>query len=304
MKSKAHKGKRAHGWRPRKPLALIGLRAVFQVAGLLAPPVAARLAHFLWFRPQRYRMPAREQALLANARVDTVRLADKQVVVYAWGSGPTVLLVHGWSGRGAQLGEFIAPLVDAGFQVVTFDAPAHGRSSGSETNIKEVSEVILKLARDLAPVHGVVAHSFGLPCVLYAFSQQPFGKRVVGIGAPATLDGLMDKFARQLALSARTVKILRGILERRFGEDVWTRFSAQSMAAHAAVPALIIHDHDDRDVSWHEGEAIANAWPHARFLRTEGLGHRRVLRDRDVIARVVEFIGRSAKRAATQYQKG
>ena len=293
MKPKqGHKTTRAaHGWRPRKPLALIGLRAVFQISGLLAPALAARLAHYLWFRPQRYRMPAREEVLLGDARVDTLRHAGKQIVVYAWGQGPTVLLVHGWSGRGAQLGEFVAPLVEAGFKVVSFDAPAHGRSSGGDTNIKEVSEVILELARDFAPVHGVIAHSFGLPCVLYALSQESFVRRVVGIGAPATLEGLMDKFARQLALSERTVAILRGMLERRFGEDVWTRFSAQSMAEQAEVPALIIHDHDDRDVSWHEGEAIANAWPHARFLRTEGLGHRRVLRDGGVIARSVEFLG-------------
>jgi pimeloyl-ACP methyl ester carboxylesterase len=252
--------------------------------------LAARLAHYLWFRPQRYRMPAREQALLADARIDTLRHADKQVVAYSWGEGPTVLLIHGWAGRGAQLGAFAAPLVARGYRVIALDLPAHGRSSGHDTHIKEVAEVILKLAADVGPVHGVVAHSFGLPCVLYALQQRAFVQRVVGIGAPATLDGLMEKFARQLALSARTVAILRGILERRFGADVWERFSAQAMAASVDVPALIVHDHDDRDVSWHEGEAVANAWPHARFLRTEGLGHRRILRDADVIARSVEFL--------------
>jgi pimeloyl-ACP methyl ester carboxylesterase len=292
MKSKRqHPKRRSHGWRPRQPLALIGLRALFKLTGVLAPPVAARLAHYLWFRPQRYRMPARERALLTQARVDKLRHAGKQIVVYSWGnSGPTVLLVHGWSGRGAQLAEFVAPLIAAGFRVVTFDAPAHGRSSGHETSIVEVSAVILKLAHDFAPIHGVIAHSFGLPCVMYTLRQQRFAQSVVGIGAPATLDGLMDKFAHQLALSRRTVTILRDLLERRFGRDVWTSFSAQSIAADIDVPALIIHDHDDRDVSWHEGEAIANAWPHARFLRTEGLGHRRILRDPEVIGRIVKFL--------------
>jgi pimeloyl-ACP methyl ester carboxylesterase len=62
------------------------------------------------------------------------------------------------------------------------------------------------------------------------------------------------------------------------------------MAPHVGLPALIIHDHDDRDVSWHEGEAIARAWPHARFLRTEGLGHRRILLDPEVIGRAVRFL--------------
>ncbi len=36
--------------------------------------------------------------------------------------------------------------------------------------------------------------------------------------------------------------------------------------------------------------AVARAWPHARFLRTEGLGQYRILRDPQVIDRVVRFL--------------
>jgi len=38
-------------------------------------------------------------------------------------------MVHGWNGRGAQLGAFAPELVRVGFRVVTFDTPAHGRSA-------------------------------------------------------------------------------------------------------------------------------------------------------------------------------
>jgi pimeloyl-ACP methyl ester carboxylesterase len=113
---------------------------------------------------------------------------------------------------------------------------------------------------------------------------------VVALSTPATLDGLVEKFSGSLALSPRTVQILRDMLVQRFGEDLWTRFSAQDMAQRAGLPALIIHDRDDRDVPWQEGEAVAGAWPRARFVRTEGLGHRRILRDPEVIGRVVDFL--------------
>ena len=56
--------------------------------------------------------------------------------------GSTVLMVHGWNGRGAQLGAFAPELVHAGFRVVTFDTPAHGRSPGRATNLPEISEAI------------------------------------------------------------------------------------------------------------------------------------------------------------------
>ncbi len=90
--------------------------------------------------------------------------------------------------------------------------------------------------------------------------------------------------------SMTALQILRDMLMRRFGKDMWTRFSSQNMAHSVGLPALIIHDRDDRDIPWQEGEAVARAWPHARFLRTEGLGHRRILRDPDVIDRVVRFL--------------
>jgi pimeloyl-ACP methyl ester carboxylesterase len=275
------------------PLALVALRLLFRLSGAVAPLLAARFASYLWYRPQRHRPPAREQALLGRAQHVPVHHAGKRIALYHWGKGPAVMLVHGWSGRGAQLGEFVEPLVGAGYRVVAFDAPAHGRSDGRDTTILEISEVILRLVPDFGPVHAVIAHSFGVPCVLFALQQQGFARRVVALSTPATLDGLLEKFAGTLALSPRTVQIMRDMLVQRFGEDVWTRFSVQNMAQRIGLPALIIHDRDDRDVPWQEGEAVARAWPNARFLRTEGLGHRRILRDPEVIDRVVRFLGPS-----------
>lgn len=271
-------------------MAVVVLRLLFRSLGAMAPTLAARFAGYLWFRPQRYRPPAREQALLGRAQYTPMHHAGKRIAVYHWGKGPTVMLVHGWSGRGAQLGELVGPLVAAGYRVVAFDAPAHGRSDGRDTTLPEISEVIIRLAADFSPVHAAIAHSFGVPCVLFALQQQAFARRVVAFSSPATLDGLVDKFSGTLALSPRTVQILRDMLVRRFGADMWTRFSAQDMARSAALPALIIHDRDDRDIPSLEGEAVARAWPHAEFLRTEGLGHRRILRDPEVIDRVVRFV--------------
>jgi pimeloyl-ACP methyl ester carboxylesterase len=135
---------------------------------------------------------------------------------------------------------------------------------------------------------------------LFALQQRRFARRVVALSPPATLEGLVKKFSSVLALSPRTVQVLRDMLMRRFGENMWTRFSAQNMARSVGLPALVIHDRDDRDVPWQEGEAVARAWPQARFVRTEGLGHRRILRDPKVTKRVVHFLvqedrGNSAK---------
>jgi hypothetical protein len=53
---------------------------------------------------------------------------------------------------------------------------------------------------------------------------------------------------------------------------------------------LVIHDEDDTDISWHSGEEIADAWLGARFIKTSGLGHRRIIHDREVIKHITDFL--------------
>jgi pimeloyl-ACP methyl ester carboxylesterase len=201
-----------------------------------------------------------------------------------------VLLIHGWNGRGAQLGAFAAPLMNAGFRAVAFDTPAHGRSPGQATDIPEINEAIQAVAAACGPVHAVIGHSFGAACALYAVQQGLKVERLVAIAPPARMRGLAQKFFDVLAVPAAVQAVFQRKLEARFGADVWQRFSPEMLARQLDVPGLIVHDQDDIDMPWQEGEAVARAWPGAQFVRTAGLGHRRILRDPEVLARVTAFI--------------
>lgn len=266
------------------------MRLAFQIGGRLAPKITGRWANYLWFRPQRHVPPAREQALLEKAVCLPLTHAGKHIAVYSWGAGPVILLVHGWSGRGAQLGAFVDPLVTAGYRVIAFDAPAHGRSTGEESNLPEIGEVILELARQHGPFHAVIAHSFGVLATLYAIGEGLNVTRVVGISPPSSIEGLVEKFADGLAIPAAAMEVMRTLFEARFGMDLWTRFSPLRLAQTTKISALVIHDDTDREVPWQEGEAVAKAWPGTRLLRTSGLGHRRILRDPQVIAEVMAYV--------------
>src|ERR1051325_5613961 len=106
---------------------LTSIRLFFAVVGRLGPALAGRLAAKLFARPRRHPRPDRERELIA--RGTRVPLPDG-LHATAWGAGPTVLLVHGWEGRGAQLGAFVDPLVAAGVSGVAVDAPGHRGTPG------------------------------------------------------------------------------------------------------------------------------------------------------------------------------
>ncbi len=267
------------------PLRLRLMRGTFRRLGPIAPALLARYAFSLWFRTYRFPEPARERRLRARAEPVLLDLAGRSVDAYAWGEGPTVLLIHGWNGRGTQLGAFVDPLLEQGLRIVAFDAPAHGRTAGESTDVFEIAAAIGRLAEREGPFRGAIAHSLGTLGLVIALADGVPVERVVSLSPPGGLDTLLAKFAAILALPPPVVDELRRMLEAFIGEDFWARLDRI-----VPPPALVIHDRDDGQIPWWEGREVAERWLGARFVLTEGLGHRRVLRNRDVVARAVEFI--------------
>ena len=77
--------------------------------------------------------------------------------------------------------------------------------------------------------------------------------------------------------------------ERRIGIG-FVEFQAHCNAPRIARPALIVHDLDDREVPWAEGERYARYWADSRLLSTQGLGHNRIADDDGVIASAMRFL--------------
>ncbi len=267
------------------------LRLSFGFANRRLPSLAAYWSYRLWFRTTRFPETSREIRWRKEAREVTLRTTSRKVVGYIWGSGePRVLLVHGWSSRGTRLGLFIAPLQSAGFGVMALDLPAHGRSAGRSTHLYEMAETLHAAAREHGPFHAAITHSFGAMVLAHALRQGLEIARTVCIAPPATLRFLFDHFAATLGLSPQVKTALARHFEARFGSGVWEDLAAVENARRLAVPALIIHDKDDRDVPWEHGRRLAEAWPGACFMATTGLGHRRILRDPRVVKAAVDFI--------------
>jgi pimeloyl-ACP methyl ester carboxylesterase len=265
----------------------------FKIGDRLFPALSGRIACRLWMTPPRFKTPASERQALESATMETIKVGNNDITTFSWGqSGPTVLLVHGWSGRGTQLGSFVEPLIEAGYRVLSFDAPAHGKSSGKQTNLYEIAATILALQLRYGKFDAVISHSFGNPCTALAVRRGLKVRRLVSISPPATMTGLIDKFAEALHIPAKTKDKLIQRLENTFGEHIWEELSMKNSVKKITIPGLVIHDVHDTDVSWEEGQAVAHAWNNAPFKITTGLGHRRILRDKEVIKSAVAFINK------------
>lgn len=271
----------------------------FSIGGRLSPKIASHFAYRLWQTSPRFKTPASERSTLESAIVEFHQIKNHKIATYTWGRSqqtakpaarPTILLVHGWSGRGTQLGAVVEPLLDAGYRVLSFDAPAHGQSSGRQTTIYEIADTILALQEIYGEFDSVITHSFGGPCTALAIRNGLKIKRFIAICPPATIMGLVTKFTSAMHLTKKTSTELIRLIEKNFGKHIWQELSMTTLVENIDVPGFVIHDTNDVDIPWEEGQMVANAWHNAPFKTTNGLGHRRILRDDEVISSAISFI--------------
>ena len=268
------------------------LRLSLRLRSLLSSRWAGYYLYRLWFASPKHPEPQREKAWREQARFMSIPHPDGPIATYLWGDGNNrVLLIHGWSGRGPQLGAFVEPLLAKGYAVVAFDAPGHGRTPGKTSSIFRMTEALLAVVKHTGPVEAVITHSFGAMVLAYAIKHAGFHtRRAVCISSPTTPLFLVDRFCTVMQVDDKARQAFKGCIQRRFGEDVFDRLSADKNMAGSKLPALVIHDRDDHDVPYTLGQQLADIWPGAEFYLSEGLGHRRVLRNRKLVNKVVEFI--------------
>ncbi|MBL0311325.1 MAG: alpha/beta fold hydrolase [Holophagaceae bacterium] len=275
------------------PLRFHLLRHAFRGVRILSTALAARFAEMLFLTPPRHPIPAAEADALATGRAFRVPFEGSHLAAWAWGpkqgTAPTVILLHGWGGRAGQLRGFIAPLVESGYRVVAFDGPAHGASGGKQASILHFASALETVVSGTGPVHGIIAHSLGCAAAAVALSRGVEIERVCFIAPPAMARLYYERFLGFLGLADRWI----AEYSRRFAARrgfTWDQLEVPVLAPGMRSALLVFHDADDSDVPFSDGAAIATSWPGAELHRTEGLGHRRILKAKDVQEKAVAFL--------------
>jgi pimeloyl-ACP methyl ester carboxylesterase len=224
-----------------------------------------------------------------------VSVEGRHVVGQSWGEGPAVYLVHGWAGDRTDLGSFVSPLVEAGYQVVGFDMPSHGESGPGafgprSSTVPEFTAAFEAVVARHGVPHGIVAHSLGAAAVAVALCDGLRAARVVLISPIAGVTVFERTFSAALGYGERTRRLLLARAERRVGAPVH-HFDLPALGRAVLMPkTLIIHDRADGMTPVAAVEEIAAAWAGSRLVLTFGSGHRRLLRDAAVVAEVVHFV--------------
>lgn len=268
-----------------------GIGRLVRALETMSVPAAARLAEGLFLRTVRPPPRPDELRWLSEAHRTTLPVLGRRIAVYRWGraGAPVVLLTHGWWSHAGRFVAIANDLLARGFGVVAFDAPGHGRSTGWRASMPEFARTLRAVAETSGTIHAAVGHSLGGAATVFAATRGLRLQRAVLIAAPAHIGVWADRYRDALSLSPAVDAQMRLLLTRHLGVE-WHELDLPRVVHQLTMPGLVVHDRDDGDVSVESGRAFAANWATARLMETSGLGHRKILRDPEVIRSVGEFL--------------
>jgi pimeloyl-ACP methyl ester carboxylesterase len=246
-----------------------------------------------FFSPSRYEVKPSDRETLEWGNSYRLPFDGGELAVTTWGStGPAVLLMHGWGGARAQMTGFVDPLLFAGYRVVAYDQPAHGESDGKMTNLLEIAPTMDLVARKEGPFHAIIAHSFGTLISSYALVKRNFTppSKLVYFGAFNQLLESLPRFQAIANLPDEIMVGFRDMIDENFGHNVLDEIVNETLTPHINIPALMFHDVADNVTPVEDSRAIARVWKSAKYIETNGLGHRGALQSKEIHEQVVKFL--------------
>ena len=270
-------------------------KAITRTAKLLqaiSPKLAVLFAAKLFTTPLKHKIPKRELEMENNSKQSKLLIPkiNKEIILYEYGdSQKKVLLVHGWSGRGTQLFKIADELLLNGFSTVSFDAPAHGKSASKTTLMPEFIASILEIEKQSGPFEFAIGHSLGAMSILNANKQGLEIKKAVIIGSGDVIQDIMDDFVFKLQLKPEIGILMKNHFEKKYGLEM-DSYSANVAAQSVTIPILLIHDQNDNEIPVKVAHTIHRNLMKGQIFITEKLGHRKILGDKNVIERIIDFI--------------
>ena len=273
-------------------LAIGYVQTKFKLLSLISKKKTAEKAFDIFGTP--FLKSVRKQPV-ENAETLQFQLNNKKVNGYRW-NHPQIrkaLILHGFGSAAHKFEDYAELLAEKGYEVLAFDAPAHGDSEGARTNAIEYCAMIKEVITQFGPVEGFLAHSFGGISLSLALEDMPHDEhtKVVFIAPATETTSAVDGAFNMLKIKNETVRneFDKIVFELSGKKLAW--FSMRRAMHNIKASVLWIHDEDDDITPWADALKVKeDNHPNIKFVLTKGLGHRKIYHDAGIKNKVIEFM--------------
>lgn len=285
---------------PREiPPKIKWMQRFFSIAGDIAPATAISIMVKLVFTPKKRALRPPHAELLKQAHKHTIKIAEfrnpkskLKVKYYEWGKGEkTVFLIHGWEGMALDFYKMIPVLVQHGYKVLAMDGPAHGGSEGKVTNLLHFKETMNTLFEKTEAPYAIIGHSMGGGASAYLLMEYKIHvKRLVMIATPIASKKFFDGVFSMLKVPVKMQRLFYKGMEEEFNVPIESMDLTKRKEKIKAAKTLMIYDEQDEEIPPSDIEEFLEVQPEFERLKTNGAGHNKIIRSKEVIQRIVEFL--------------
>lgn len=209
--------------------------------------------------------------------------------VRGWGP-KRMLLLHGWSGWIGQFESLVREVNPDEYTIYALHPEGHGDSSALASHPGRFIEAVMAAQDQVGASFDVaIGHSLGAAALVYVEAmQESFGSLVL-VAGPATIEGVLHRFAGFLGLGEQSKNFFVRNMENTVGLSV-ERLNLFTLAPRVQPRVLMVHDAYDREVPVNEARSLSQNFRRCQYLETQRFGHSRVLQDPDVVHEILGFL--------------
>ena len=256
-------------------------KSFFKTLSHLAPSIMAQKVYHFISNPRIRKLRDHEEAILDRSKKRSIKFKNFEIQTYTWGDpqDKLVFLIHGWEGQAGNFGALIDILLDNGYQIKAFDAPAHGHSSKGKTHMFEFAELVSSLIYKNKPSY-IISHSFGTVTSVMAMTQNPdipIEKWII-VTTPHNFEDRIKDVKKLMGLSDKTIDKVIHMIEReqdlRVGQMNMNYFSDK--ISHVK-EAIMVHSKSDKILPIEYAREANKSIEQSRLIELENHGHYSIL---------------------------
>jgi pimeloyl-ACP methyl ester carboxylesterase len=222
-------------------------------------------------------------------------LDGKKINGYRWNypQPKKALILHGFSSNALRFEHYVAPLMAKGYEVLAFDAPAHGTSDGKTTHALEYSSMIKKVEELYGPINSYIAHSFGGLALSLAIEAMPHSQqtKIVFIAPATETSSAIDGALAILKVKDNALRKEMDNLVVELSGHTTEWFSVRRAVNNITAQILWLHDEDDDVTPLSDALKVkTDNHQNINFVITKGLGHRKIYHDEAAKKAIINFI--------------
>ncbi len=268
------------------------IQTKFKLLTVISKRKAAEKAFIIFGTPF---LKSKRKEPLKNAETVHLFLNNQNVTGYRWNhpQSKKALILHGFGSAAHKFENYATRLAEKGYEVLAFDAPAHGESDGTTTNAIEYSQMIKNIIEQYGHVRSFIAHSFGGISLSLALEDigHDENTKVVFIAPATETTSAVDGAFSMLKVKSKSVRneFDKIVLEVSGKKTEW--FSMRRAMHNIKASILWIHDEDDDITPWADALKVKeDNHSNINFVLTKGLGHRKIYHDPEIKNRVIDFL--------------